>query len=235
MLLRNSRHPLSVLSLILLFLLLEVQTTKLVAAAPAADDELRVARLQYRGGGDWYNDPSALTNLIRFARQHIPLSLSERYDDVHIGSRDLHRYAFAFLTGHGNFVVNEAEAANVREFVDNGGFLYIDDDWGLDPYVQEFFRVTFPDDEVIELPHSHPIYHQVFSFPDGIPKIHQHTGKPAQAFGIFRNGRLAVLYTYETSLHDGWAYDVHDNPEEAVQASLRMGTNLLMYAFTSSR
>ena len=199
----------------------------------AQDEEYRIARIQYRGGGDWYNDPSALSNLIRFARQHIPLNLSERYDDVAIGSRDIHRYPFLFMTGHGNVVVNQSEAQNIREYVDNGGFLYIDDDYGFDPYVREILSVIFPDEELIELPVNHPIYNQVFEFPDGLPKIHEHDGLPPQGFGIFRNGRLGVYYTYETNLADGWAYDVHDTPEQQRQNALRMGVNLLVYAFTS--
>jgi len=198
-------------------------------------DEYRIARIQYRGGGDWYNDPSSLTNLIRYARQHIPISLSDRYDDVPIGSRDIHKYPFAFMTGHGNLVVNQTEANNMRDYVDNGGFLYIDDDYGFDPYVREFLEAAFPDEELIELPIDHPIYSQVFEFPDGLPKIHEHDGLPPQGFGIFRNGRLAVFYTYETNLADGWAYDVHDNPEAVTRNALRMGVNLLVYAFTSER
>jgi len=200
-----------------------------------SNDEYRIARIQYRGGGDWYNDPSALTNLIRFARQNMPVSLSENYDDVALGSRDLHRYPFAFLTGHGNIVVNQSEAVNVREYVDNGGFLYVDDDYGLDPYIREVFKTIFPDDELIELPHNHPIYNQVFEFSDGLPKIHEHDGKAPRGYGIFRNGRLAVYYTYETNLADGWAFDVHDNPEQLRKASLEMGVNLLFYAFMSER
>lgn len=200
-----------------------------------SSDDVRIARIQYRGGGDWYNDPSSLTNLIRFARQYIPVSLSERYDDVAIGSRDLHRYPFAFLTGHGNIVVNQAEATNLREFVDNGGFLYVDDDYGLDHFIREVFKQVFPDDELIELPFNHPIYNQVFEFPDGLPKIHEHDGKPPRGYGIFRNGRLAVYYTYETNLADGWAYDVHNNPEHITRKALQMGVNLLFYAFTSDR
>ena len=199
------------------------------------NDEFRIARIQYRGGGDWYNDPSSLTNLINFAREHFPLSLSSSYDDVAIGSRDLHRYPFAFMTGHGNITVNDSEAVNVREYVDNGGFLYIDDDYGFDPYVRRVLAKIFPDDEIIELPIDHPIYNQFFEFPEGLPKIHEHDGKPPQGFGIFRNGRLAVYYTYESNLADGWAYDVHNNPEHITRKSLEMGVNLLMYAFTSER
>jgi len=221
--------------LFLLFLILGFLFSDLKLLHAQTSEEVRIARIQYRGGGDWYNDPSSLTNLIRFARQYIPMSLSERYDDVAIGSRDLHRYPFAFLTGHGNIVVNQAEATNLREYVDNGGFLYVDDDYGLDPYIREVFKQVFPDDELIELPFNHPIYNQVFQFPDGLPKIHEHDGKPPRGYGIFRNGRLAVYYTYETNLADGWAYDVHNNPEHITRMALQMGVNLLFYAFTSDR
>lgn len=201
----------------------------------ASDDDFRIARIQYRGGGDWYNDPTSLPNLVRFARQHIPISVSERFDDIPIGSRDIHRYPFAFMTGHGNLTVNQTEANNMREYVDNGGFLYIDDDYGFDPYVREFISIAFPDDELVELPFNHPIYNQVFEFPEGLPKVHEHDGKPPQGFGIFRNGRLAVYYTYESNLADGWAYDVHNTPEDIRLKALRMGVNLLVYAFTSER
>ncbi len=197
------------------------------------EDKFRIARIQYRGGGDWYNDPSALTNLIDFAKKHIPIPVQRSYDDVAIGSRDLHQYPFVFMTGHGNIDVNETEAANMRQYLDNGGFLYIDDDYGFDPYVRPVIRKIFPDEKLIELPSSHPIYSMVFDFPDGLPKIHEHDGKPPQGFGIFRNGRLVLYYTYETNLSDGWAWDVHDNPENLVEKSFRMGVNLLVYVFTS--
>lgn len=199
------------------------------------DENLRIARIKYRGGGDWYNDPSALSNLISFARNQVPISLNQQYDDVDIGSQRLHDYPFAFLTGHGNLTINQTEASNLRQYVDNGGFLYIDDDYGFDSYVRTLIAETFPDDELVELPVNHPIYNQVFSFPEGLPKIHEHDGEAPRGYGIFRDGRLAVYYTYETNLADGWAYDVHDNPDEKRRAALRMGVNLLVYAFTSER
>ena len=204
-------------------------------AQPADEEGLRIARIKYRGGGDWYNDPSALSNLIAFTRNEIPISLSRQYDDVDIGSRRIHEYPFAFLTGHGNLVINQTEASNLRDYVDNGGFLYIDDDYGFDSYVRTLIAETFPDDTLIELPANHPIYNQVFSFGNGLPKIHEHDGEAPRGYGIFRDGRLAVYYTHETNLADGWAYDVHDNPEEKRLAALRMGVNLLVYAFTSER
>lgn len=201
-------------------------------AAAADENRFRIARIQYRGGGDWYNDPSALTNLIDFAVQQVPLSLDRSYDDVSIGSRDLHRYPFVFMTGHGNIDVNATEAANMREYLDKGGFLYIDDDYGFDAYVRPVIERIFPDEELVELPASYPLYNKVFTFPDGLPKIHEHDAKPPQGFGIFRNGRLVLYYTYESNLADGWAYDVHDNPAHITEQALQMGVNLLVYALT---
>ncbi|MEX0928181.1 MAG: DUF4159 domain-containing protein [Balneolales bacterium] len=201
-----------------------------------SDGEFTIARIQYRGGGDWYNDPSSLSNLIRYAREHIPVSVSTQYDDISLGSRDLHHYPFAYMTGHGNISINAAEAANVREYLDNGGFLYIDDDYNFDPYLRPAIREVFPDEELLELPVSHPVYSQVFDFPDGLPKIHEHDGKPPQGFGIYRNGRLVLYYTYESNLGDGWADSaVHGNPPEVRDRALRMGVNLLVYALTNER
>lgn len=193
-----------------------------------------IARVKYRGGGDWYNDPSALTNLIRFASQTLPIGIQPRYEDVDIASRDLFKYPFLFLTGHGNISINRAEAANLRDYLDAGGFLYIDDDYGLDPFIREAMRQVYPDDPFVELPFDHPIYHLVFPFGDGLPKIHEHDGKPPQGFGIFREGRLVVFYSHESNLSDGWANaDVHGLPESLRTRSLQMGTNVLIYALTS--
>jgi hypothetical protein len=198
--------------------------------------EFRLGRIQYRGGGDWYNDPSSLSNLARFANANLPIRISERYDDVAIGSRDINRYPFVFLTGHGNITINTAEAANIRRYLDNGGFLYIDDDYGLDPFIRPILHEVFPDEELIELPFTHPIFSQAYSFPRGLPKIHEHDGKQPQGFAIFRDGRMVVFYTYESNLADGWAdADAHDLPEDLRRESLQMGANILMYVFSSHR
>ena len=200
----------------------------------ASDDEpFRIARVQYRGGGDWYSSPTALTNLIEYANEQIPISLDPEYDDVHIGSSDIHDYPFIYLTGHGNIDVNSAEMANLRRYLQNGGFLYVDDDYGLNEFIRPILREIFPGEELVELPHDHPIYSNVFEFPEGRPpKVHEHDGEPPQAFGIHHEGQLVVLFTYESNPADGWAYDEHDNPEEIVQAALQFGVNLLVYAFT---
>jgi hypothetical protein len=198
------------------------------------DDEFRIARVQYRGGGDWYNSPTALTNMLRFTKEQIPISISERYDDVQLGSRDIFNYPFLFMTGHGNISINEAEMENLRRYLDTGGFLYVDDDYGLDQYIRPYLERIFPDDDLIELPANHPLYSNVFNFPSGRPpKVHEHDNKAPQAFGLFHEGRMVALYTYESNPSDGWAYDEHDNPREVTDAALQFGVNLLVYALTS--
>lgn len=206
------------------------------AIAQQADEAFQLARIKYHGGGDWYNDPSALRNLAEFARQEVPMALNAEYEDVALGSRELFDYPFAFLTGHGTISVNQAEVSNLREYLDNGGFLYVDDDYGLDESFREMMEQVYPNEELVELPFDHSIYHQVFSFPKGLPKIHEHDGKPPQGFGIFRDGRLVLFYTYECNLGDGWANpEVHNDPESVRRQALQMGTNILIYALTNGR
>lgn len=195
--------------------------------------EFEIARAKYRGGGDWYNDPSALQNLIQYTKANIPIRISESYADVSIGSADLHLYPFVFLTGHGNIILNSSEARNLREYLQNGGFLYIDDDYGLDEYIRPVMKQVFPDEDFIEIPFDHPIYTQVFDFDNGLPKIHEHDGEPPRGFGIFHEGRLVVYYSYESNLGDGWTdSEVHNTPESLRQKALQMGTNILVYALT---
>lgn len=230
-------HPsIKFLTFLLVFCFIQVLETPISYAQSTQDTDFRLARVQYRGGGDWYNDPSALTNLIRFVNRNLPVKISERYDDVSIGSRDVNRYPFLFLTGHGNITINSAEAANMRSYLDNGGFLYIDDDYGLDPFIRPVMKQIFPDESFIEVPFLHPIFNQAWRFPRGLPKIHEHDGKPPQGFAIFRNGRMVVFYSYESNLSDGWAdAEVHSVPADLREQSFRMGANILIYALTSSR
>jgi hypothetical protein len=193
-----------------------------------------LGRIKYRGGGDWYNDPSALKNLAEFTQQQVPIAINPEYDDVSLGSRDLFQYPFTFLTGHGNISINQAEASNLREYLDNGGFLYIDDDYGLDKHFREAIKKVYPDEKLIEIPFDHPIYHQVYNFPEGLPKVHEHDGKPPQGFGLLRNGRLVLFYTYESNLADGWTNpEVHNDPAAIRQKALQMGANILVYALTN--
>lgn len=195
--------------------------------------EFEIARAKYRGGGDWYNDPSALQNLIAFTKENIPIRISDQYKDVSLGSAELHNYPFVFLTGHGNITVNSAEARNLRTYLQNGGFLYIDDDYGLLEFIQPVLEQVFPSEEMVEIPFSHPIYDQVYTFENGLPKVHEHDGKPPQGFGLFHEGRLVVFYTYESNLADGWTdREVHNVPQSLREESLQMGANILVYALT---
>lgn len=199
----------------------------------AQNNELVLARIKYRGGGDWYNDPSALRNLIRYTNQRFPVTIQERYIDVEIGSSNLMKYPFAFLTGHGNVEVNDLEVENLRKYLDQGGFLYVDDDYGLDESIREVLKRVFPSEALIELPLNHPIYKSPYPFPRGVPKVHEHNNKPPQSFGIFREGRLVVFYTYESNISDGWADpEIHNDPPAIREASLKMGVNLLLFALT---
>jgi len=196
--------------------------------------EFEIGRAKYRGGGDWYNDPSALTNLINFTKEQFPIGISSKYKDVSLGSSDLHSYPFIFLTGHGNITVNSSEASNLRTFLDNGGFLYIDDDYGIDEYARKMMKQVFPDEDFIEIPFSHPIYTNVFNFKDGLPKIHEHDNLAPRGYAIFRNGKMVVFYSVESNLADGWADpEIHNDPPAIRQKALQMGANILIYALTS--
>jgi hypothetical protein len=198
------------------------------------DGSFAIARVQYGGGGDWYSSPTALTNLISFAKEQVPIPIRERYEDVQIGSRDIFNYPFLFITGHGNITLSDPEMDNLRQYLENGGFLMIDDDYGMDEYVRPLLNRIFPDEELLELPASHPIYNIVYPFPEGRPpKVHEHDGKPPQAFAIYRQGRMVVLYTYESNPSDGWAYDEHSNPESINRAALQFGVNVLTYVLTN--
>ncbi|MEP0005471.1 MAG: DUF4159 domain-containing protein [Balneola sp.] len=203
-------------------------------AVSQVSGEFEIARVKYRGGGDWYNDPSALTNLIGYAKNQIPISIAKKYKDVSIGSSDLHSYPFLFLTGHGNIAINSSEASNLRAYLDNGGFLFIDDDYGIDEHARKMMKQVFPDEDFIEIPFAHPIYTNVYKFDNGLPKIHEHDNQSPRGYGLFRNGRLVVFYAYESNLGDGWADpEIHNNPASVRQQALRMGTNILVYALTT--
>jgi len=194
---------------------------------------LKIARLKYSGGGDWYNDPSAEVNLLAFVRQHVGIDVEPRYEFVDIASENFFSYPIVFLTGHGNIVLTETEVRRLRTYLENGGFLFADDDYGMDKTFRREMRKVFPGNQMVELPFTHGIYHSQFAFPGGPPKIHEHDGKPAHGFGLFHNGRLVVYYTYETNPSDGWADpDVHNDPEPKRQDALRFGTNIVVWALT---
>jgi hypothetical protein len=191
-----------------------------------------IALLKYNGGGDWYANPTSLPNLINFSNQNINTKIKTKPATVEPGSPDLFSYPFIHMTGHGNVVFNDAEIINLRKYLISGGFLHIDDNYGMDQYIRKEIKKIFPNNELIEIPSNHLLFQKPFLFPGGLPKIHEHEGKRPQAFGIFENNRLVMLYTFESDLGDGWEDpDVHNNPKEVREKALKMGANILNYIF----
>lgn len=200
--------------------------------ALAQRGQLQIAKVRYNGGGDWYANKTALPNLIRFCNKNLNMSLAPEEEIVSVGSSDIFLYPYVYLTGHGNIVFSEEEAQNLRSYLISGGFLHIDDNYGLDQFIRLEMKKVFPDLEFVELPFDHPIYHQQYNFPNGLPKVHEHEGKPAQGFGIIYEGRLVCFYSYESDLGNGWEdQNVYNDPEEIRQQALKMGANILSYAF----
>lgn len=198
-----------------------------------AQSEVQIALVKYRGGGDWYANPTSLPNLVKFCNDQLRTSINPDIATVEVGDAQLYSYPFIHLTGHGNIVFDENETQNLRNYLVAGGFLHIDDNYGLDQYVRKEMKKVFPDLDFVELPTDHPIYHQKFQFPDGIPKIHEHDNKPSQGFGLIYNGRLVCFYSYESDLGDGWEdATVHNDSDETRLKALRMGANLIQYVFT---
>jgi hypothetical protein len=201
--------------------------------AVCGQSPLKIAKLKYGGGGDWYANKTALPNLIRFCNEQLGTALAAEEDVVEAGSQDIFLYPYVYMTGHGNVVFNEQEAENLREYLISGGFLHVDDNYGLDKFVRIELKKVLPELELVELPFDHPVYHQKFDFPGGLPKIHEHDGKPAQGFGLVYQGRLVCFYSYECDLGNGWEDPrIHNDPEEKRQQALRMGANLISYSFT---
>jgi hypothetical protein len=204
-----------------------------VGLGALAQPQVKIARLKYGGGGDWYAGKTALPNLIAFCNRELGTNIAPEEDIVEAGSRDLFLYPYVFMTGHGNVVFTPAEAQNLRNYLLAGGFLHIDDNYGLDKYIRPELKKIFPELELVEIPFNHPIYHQKFKFPNGLPKIHEHDGKPPQGFGLIYQGRLLLFYSYETDLGNGWEDQrVHNDPEAKRQEALRMGSNIISYCFT---
>lgn len=192
-----------------------------------------IALLKYRGGGDWYANPTALPNLIRFVNENLGGALTKDNAIVEVGSPDLYRYPFIHMTGHGNVVFSEDEAANLRNYLIAGGFLHIDDNYGLKQFIIPQMKLVFPELDFVELPFNHPIFHQKYKFPNGLPKIHEHDNLPPQAFALFWEGRMVCLFTFETDLGDGWEdYEVHKNSEATRTRALQMGANIIQYVFS---
>jgi hypothetical protein len=215
-----------------LILFLILFSTSLISTGQGS---LKIAKLKYNGGGDWYANKTALPNLIAFCNKELGMNLNAEEAIAEAGSPDLFDYPYLYMTGHGNVVFSNEEASNLRNYLIGGGFLHVDDNYGLDKFIRIELKKVFPELELIEVPFTHPIYHQKFNFPNGLPKIHEHDGKPAQGFGLFYEGRLVVFYSYECDLGNGWEdRRIYNDPEEKRQQALKMGANILAYCFTSN-
>ena len=192
----------------------------------------QIAILKYNGGGDWYANPTALPNLIAFSNEHIGTNIKKKPATVEVGSNDIFNYPFLHMTGHGNVVFSSTEAENLRNYLLGGGFLHIDDNYGMDPFVRAEIKKVFPEEDLVELPINHPIFHGKYKFKNGLPKIHEHDAKPSQAFGIISDGRLVCFYTHESDLGDGWEdAEVHHDSAQIRLKALQMGCNILEYVF----
>jgi hypothetical protein len=191
-----------------------------------------IAILKYNGGGDWYANPTAIPNLIEFTNLNIRTNISKNPQNVAINSEDIFNFPILFMTGHGNVYFSEDEVSNLKNYLISGGFLHISDNYGLDTFIRRELKKVFPKLDFKEIPNNHPIYNQTFKFPNGIPKIHEHEKKPAQGFGLFYEARLVVFYDYETDLSDGWEDEIiHNNPKNIREKALKMGSNIIEYAF----
>ena len=218
-----TRFPTNFLLMLILFLI-----PVSLLAKPFA-----VARVHYDGGGDWYCDPSSLVNLQKFITEHTGLPTEEKETVVRLRDEELFSNPYLYLTGHGNLHFSRSEAERLREYLLGGGFLHVDDNYGLDESFRRELGKVFPDRELVEIPFDHPIYHSAFDFPTGLPKVHEHDGKPAQGLGIIVDGRIVLFYSYECDLGDGWEdLDVHNVPPELHRKALEMGTNIVFYALS---
>lgn len=218
-------------AIIVCLLFISIAATALCQDQP--ESQFRIARLKYNGGGDWYNGQTEEPNLLKFIRQCTNIDVDPEYSFVDLSSDKLFSYSFLFITGHGNIAFSDYEVQRLRTFLMNGGFLYADDDYGMDlPFRREIKKV-FPEQNLVELPFSYGLYHCQFQFPNGVPKTHEHNGKLPQGFGIFYKGRLVVYYTYESNPSDGWDdAEVHNDPEPVRETALRFGTNIVVWALS---
>ncbi|GAB1373082.1 DUF4159 domain-containing protein [Candidatus Kapaibacterium sp.] len=194
----------------------------------------KIGRLKYSGGGDWYNDPSSESQLLTFIKKNTNINVEPVYEFVDLASDNVFYYPFIFLTGHGNINFTDSEVRRLRSYLQSGGFLYVDDDYGLDKFIRREMKKIFPEQDFVELPYSHEIFRNPFEFPNGAPKIHEHDNKPPQTFGLFNDGRLCVVYTYESNPSDGWPEaDIHKLTPEKRLSALKFGTNIIVWALTN--
>ncbi len=229
------RGPFRCLVVLALLLAAAASPRPAVAApTPPGARAFGIARLKYGGGGDWYGDQTSLRNLMAAlrARTNIPVS-GDDAAVVEPGSAALFQYPFVFAAGHGNFRLSDAELPNVRRWLDAGGFLWVDDDFGIAPSFRREIKRLYPDEELVEIPYDHPVFHQLYEFPHGLPKIHEHDGGPARGYGIVRDGRLCVFFSFDCDLGDGLEdEEIHHDPPDKREAALRMSMNIVQYALT---
>ena len=191
-----------------------------------------VAILKYKGGGDWYSNPTALPNLVKYCNDNIDTNINENIQTVEAGSTDIFQFPFLHMTGHGNVFFSDDDAENLRNYLISGGFLHIDDNYGMEPYITKELKKVFPNNDLVEIPKDHKIFSSAYEFANGLPKIHEHDGKAPQAFGIFYESRLVLLFTFESDLGDGWEDpEVHNDPPSVREKALKMGANIVKYAF----
>ncbi|MDT3694768.1 MAG: DUF4159 domain-containing protein [Ignavibacterium sp.] len=216
-----------------IFLVILFISSNLLNLHAQSKDGFQIARLKYSGGGDWYNDPSAEVNLLKFVEANTNIKVKAEYKFVDIASDEIFSYPFLFITGHGNIVLSNEEVRRLRTYLENGGFLYIDDDYGLDKPIRREMKKVFPQNDFIEIPFSHKIFNIFYKFENGTPKTHEHDKKPPQSFGIFLGDQMVVFYTYESNPSDGWADpEVHNDPPEKREEALKFGTNIIIYALS---
>jgi hypothetical protein len=200
----------------------------------AQNNSLKIAKLKYNGGGDWYANKTSLPNLISFCNKNLKTNIFPEEDIIEAGDKKIFQYPFIHMTGHGNVVFSDQEAKNLRNYLLAGGFLHVDDNYGLNNFIRREMKKVFPEHEFVELPFSHPVYHQKYSFTKGLPKVHEHDNKPPQGFGIVHEGRLVCFFSYECDLGNGWEdQSMYNDPESVRQEALKMGANLIQFAFTS--
>ncbi|MFL5729723.1 MAG: DUF4159 domain-containing protein [Cytophagaceae bacterium] len=218
-----------------LFLLISIFTlhSALSPQHSSAQPSFKIAKLKYNGGGDWYANKTSLPNLIKFCNLNLKTNIEPEEEVVEVGSPELFAYPFVHMTGHGNVIFSPDEAQNLRNYLIGGGFLHVDDNYGMDKFVRTELKKVFPELELIEIPFTHPIYHQKYNFPKGLPKVHEHDNKPPKGYGLIYEGRLVCFYTYETDLGNGWEdQSVYNDPEELRQKALQMGANIVSFATT---
>ena len=207
-----------------------------VLAMAAFSQSYQIAVMKYKGGGDYYANPTSLPNLVTFVNNELKMNIAKETPYVEVGSSELFNYPFVHMTGHGNVVFSAADAENLRLYLSSGGFLHISDNYGLDKFIRKEMKKVFPDADFVEIPFGHPVYHQKYEFNSGLPKIHEHDNKAAQGLGIFIDNRLVVFYDFECDLGDGWEdSNVHKDSEAARTKAFQMGANLLQYAFTGGK